>query len=53
MEFLYQNQDLHPEEAGCRNTFLLTNGLGGYVSTSAGFAASRCDHGLLVAAVKV
>ena len=52
MEFLYQNQDLHPEEAGCRNTFLLTNGLGGYASMTAVFSAPRCDQGVLVAALK-
>ena len=52
MKFLYQNQDLHPEEAGCRNTFLLTNGLGGYASVTAVFSAPRCDQGILVAALK-
>ena len=52
MEFLYQNFDLHPEEAGCRNTFLLTNGLGGYASMSDVFSAPRCDQGVLVAALK-
>ena len=52
MRFLYKTQDLQPEEAGRRNTFLLTNGLGGYVSMSAVFSAPRCDQGVLVAALK-
>ena len=52
MEFVYQKQDLHPEEAGRGNTFLLTNGLGGYCSMSAVFSAPRCDQGVLVAALK-
>ena len=52
MKFYYPRKDLLADDGIRINTFLLTNGLGGYVSTSAGFAASRCDHGLLVAAVK-
>lgn len=52
MNFTYENRDLHPEEAGLQNTFLLTNGLGGYASMSAVFSAPRCDQGVLVAALK-
>jgi hypothetical protein len=44
MEFLYQTHDLHPEEAGRRNTFLLTNGLGGYASMTTVFSALLCDR---------
>jgi hypothetical protein len=32
--------------------FLLTNGLGGYCSTTGAFSTPRCDQGVLVAAVK-
>ena len=35
------------------NTFLLTNGLGGYLSVSSAFSVNRCDQGILVAAVNV
>lgn len=52
MRFRYSLQDLKWADAALKNTFLLTNGLGGYVSVSAGFSAPRCDQGILVAAVK-
>ena len=52
MKFVYQRSELADREAVGVNTFLLTNGLGGYVSLSSAFSASRCDQGLLVAAVK-
>ena len=48
MEFTYQADEL--QSAG--NTFLLTNGLGGYASVTGAFSAPRCDQGILVAAQK-
>ena len=51
MEFLYQKQDLRTS-AATQNTFLLCNGLGGYCSVCAAYAAPRADQGILVAAVK-
>ena len=52
MKFIYQKNQLADRSAAGTNTFLLTNGLGGYVSLSSVFSAPRCDQGLLVAAVK-
>ena len=52
MKFRYCLQELNRAGTALTNTFLLTNGLGGYVSVSAGFCAPRCDQGILVAAVK-
>ena len=34
------------------HSFLLTNGLGGYVSASAAFSVPRSDQGILIAAVR-
>ena len=52
MRFTFGKQDLS-SGARCReHSFLLANGLGGYVSVSAGYSVPRCDQGLLVAAVK-
>ena len=47
MKFTYLDPMLTHE-----NTFLLTNGLGGYCSISAVFSAPRSDQGVLVAALK-
>ena len=52
MKFLYGKQDLRTMDRGNEHCFMLTNGLGGYVSTTAAFSIPRCDQGLLVAAVK-
>ena len=52
MRFIFGKQDLRTIERSRENLFMLTNGLGGYVSVSAGYGAPRCDQGLLVAAVK-
>ncbi len=52
MELVYQKNELADRENAGINTFLLTNGLGGYASLSSVFSAPRCDQGLLVAAVK-
>ena len=52
MKFLFGKQDLPTLERAQENCFLLTNGLGGYASVTAGFSVNRSDAGLLVAAVK-
>ena len=52
MKFVYQKKELAERSTAGVNTFLLTNGLGGYASLSSVFSAPRCDQGLLVAAVK-
>ena len=52
MKFCYSKKDLISGDLPVKNTFLLTNGLGGYVSAAAGFSAVRSDQGILVAAVK-
>ena len=52
MRFCYGKQDLRTISRAQENSFLLTNGLGGYVSLTAAFSAPRSDQGVLVAAVK-
>ena len=52
MKFLYGKQDMRTMSRAREQLFLLTNGLGGYVSVTSGFSVPRCDQGLLVAAVK-
>ena len=52
MRFIFGKQDLRSIARSRENLFMLTNGLGGYVSVSAGYGVPRCDQGLLVAAVK-
>ena len=52
MQFIYGKQDLRQLEQAQGVCFLLTNGLGGYASTTAAFSTPRCDQGILVAAVK-
>ena len=52
MRFTFGKQDLRTIERARESLFMLTNGLGGYVSVSAGYSVPRCDQGLLVAAVK-
>ncbi len=52
MRFIYGKQDLSNWERTQENGFLLTNGLGGYASLTTAFSISRCDQGILVAAVK-
>ena len=52
MRFVFGKQDLRDLERSRESLFMLTNGLGGYVSVSAGYSVPRCDQGLLVAAVK-
>ena len=50
MRFVYGKQDLRTLERAQEVSFLLTNGLGGYASTTAAFSVPRCDQGILVAA---
>ena len=52
MKFLYGKQDLRSLERAQESCFLLTNGLGGYLSQTVSYSAPRADQGLLVAAVK-
>ena len=51
MDLLFGRQDF-ASEACQQNTFLLTNGLGGYCSLSAAFSATRGDHALLMASLR-
>ena len=52
MRFFYGKQQLCDPELAQEENFLLTNGLGGYASVTAGYGVNRCDMGILVAAVK-
>ena len=52
MRFIYGKQDMRTLERAGESSFLMTNGLGGYASTTAAFSVPRCDQGILVAAVK-
>jgi len=50
MKFVYGKQDMSSLPRAEETCWLLTNGLGGYSSTSAAFSVTRNDQGLLVAA---
>lgn len=52
MWFVYGKQELCTRQRAEDVSVLLTNGLGGYLSTTAAFSAPRCDQGLLAAAVQ-
>ena len=52
MEFIYQANELKSATSARKNTFLLTNGLGGYASVTGIYSVPRCDQGILVAARK-
>ncbi len=52
MEFIFDKQDIPTLAEAESHCWLLTNGLGGYASTSAAFSVTRCDQGLLTAAVE-
>ena len=52
MKFVYGKQDMRTLTRAQENSFLLTNGLGGYCSLTAAGSAPRSDQGILVAAVK-
>lgn len=51
MRFIFGKQDMLSLERAQANCWLLTNGLGGYMSTSAAFSVTRWDQGLLTAAI--
>lgn len=50
MKFVYGKQDMTTAARAQENCWLLTNGLGGFSSTTAAFSVTRNDHGLLIAA---
>ena len=52
MEFIYQANELKSATSARKNTFLLTNGLGGYASVTGVYSVPRCDQGILVSAKK-
>jgi len=52
MRFVYGKQDMPTWERCQEVSFLLGNGLGGYLSTTAAFSVPRSDQGILVAATK-
>ena len=52
MRFIYGKQDLRTWDRAQESSFMMTNGLGGYVSTTAAFSVPRSDQGILIAAVK-
>ena len=47
MRFIFGKQDLRTIEPSQENPFMLTNGLGGYVSVSAGYGGAQPDLGAL------
>ena len=50
MKFVYGKQDMQTAGRAQENCWLLTNGLGGFSSTTAAFSVTRSDHGLFIAA---
>ena len=52
MRYFLGGQDMPTLQRAQEQSVLLTNGLGGYASVTAAFSVSRCDQGVLVAAVK-
>ena len=52
MKFYYGKQEMRDLTRAQENGFLTTNGLGGYAAMSSAWSVSRCDQGVLVAAVK-
>lgn len=50
MRFIFGKQDMLTLERSQEHCWLLTNGLGGYMSMTAAFSATRGDHGLLTVA---
>ena len=52
MRYFLGKQDMRTLDQAQEQSVLLTNGLGGYTSVTAAFSVSRCDMGILVAAVK-
>ena len=52
MVFSFNPEDLRVPGDGEERCWLLTNGLGGYASTSAVFSVTRCDQGLLIGSLE-
>ncbi len=52
MEFVCGKQEMAVPGWSGSQSVLLGNGLGGYASLTGGYGVSRCDQGILVAAVK-
>ena len=52
MEFVCGKQEMRMPEWSREQSVLLGNGLGGYASVTGAWGVSRCDQGILVAAVK-
>ncbi len=52
MNFSYERRDFLSLPDAQKTMFLSTNGLGGYASATAAFSVTRCDHGILNAAIK-
>ena len=50
MKFVYGKQDMPDLRRAQENCFLLTNGLGGFLSMTAAFSATRNDHSILLSA---
>lgn len=50
MRFVFGKQDTTSLEWAQENCWLPTNGLGGSMSASAAFSATRCDQAILMAA---
>ncbi len=51
MDYVFGRQDLIAQDYVNSQCLLLSNGLGGYSSMTLGWSATRCDQGVLVAAV--
>lgn len=52
MKFIYGKQDFHTIERGQEICYLLTNGLGGFSSSTAVNSVTRNDHSFFMAAIK-
>ena len=52
MKFIYGKNDFKTQERGEENCWLLTNGLGGFSSSTAVNSVTRNDHALLMASLK-
>lgn len=50
MKFVFGKQNMTCAARAQENCWLLSNGLGGFASTTAAFSVTRNDHGILVAA---
>ena len=50
MKFVYSKQDFTSAERAQENCWLLSNGLGGFVTVTSAYSVTRNDHALLMAA---